>query len=112
MGRRLLVPWPISRSRLGEELRERVANWWGLVLEGAGGDGANSWPVLGGGGACGLKWELTTGKHLWGWGSGGLAGVNYVIFKSALTWAERGVCGLVGLWEVHEHCVNNLDTHC
>jgi hypothetical protein len=24
------ITWPTSRSRLGEELRERAANWWGL----------------------------------------------------------------------------------
>ena len=94
------MPWPIPFSRLGEELRERVANWWGRVLEGAGGDEANSWPVFGGGGACGLWWELTTYKHLLDSAVRGLAGVNYVIFKSALTWVERGVCGLMGLGEV------------
>ena len=89
------MPWPSPRSRLGEELRERVANWWGLVLGGAGGDEANSWPVFGGGGACGLKWELTTGKHLLGLASGVLDGVNYVILTLARTEWEWGVCGLV-----------------
>ena len=106
------MPWPISRSRLGEELRERVANWWGLVLEGAGGDEANSWPVFGGGGACGLRWGLTTYKHLWGWASGGLAGVNYVILIPAITWVEWGVLGLVGLGHVIEYRVNYLATRC